>query len=471
MRETAAGRAVGADAGEPPVERLLPADLMMLWPEDRGWPEDMGAVAILDPPSAGGPPLDLERMRRTVEDRLHLVPRLRQVLHRPPPGRGGPYWADDGAFAVAHHVRCEPLPAGAGEPELLAEVERIRRRPFDPDRPRWEMWLLPGLSGGRAGLYLKLHHAMADGLAGIATVGAFLDVEPDAAPAGAVPWSARPVPGDADLRADARRRRAAVGRELLAEARHPVATARRAVATATGLARVARPRAPRTSLNRPIGSARRLSFVRLDLEEVRSAAHRHGATINDVLLALTAAGLRSLLRQRGEPVEDLVLRAVVPVSMHDEVDGEPSGNRDASMLVPVPLGSCTPGARVEAMASATRRAKRSSFVPPSGVVARSGVAQRLSWRRFDRQRMANAYVADLPGPPMPLHLAGCRLREAFPVVPLVGNVTLGVGALSYAGCLGVAVVSDVDTCPDVERFVDAFVATAAGLAIGVADGG
>ncbi|MEZ5177218.1 MAG: WS/DGAT domain-containing protein [Acidimicrobiales bacterium] len=102
------------------------------------------------------------------------------------------------------------------------------------------------------------------------------------------------------------------------------------------------------------------------------------------------------------------------------------------------LGSCTPGARVEAMASATRRAKRSSFVPPSGVVARSGVAQRLSWRRFDRQRMANAYVADLPGPPMPLHLAGCRLREAFLQVPLVGNVTLGVGALSHAGCLGVA---------------------------------
>ncbi len=192
------------------MARLAPADRMMLWPEDRGWPEDIGAVAILDPPAHGS--LDADAVRSVVAARLALVPRMRQVLHRPAPGLGGPYWADDQDFDVARHVRCAPLPPGAGEDDLLAEVERVRRRPFDPAHPRWELWLLPGLADGGTGLYLKLHHAVADGLAGIALLGAFLDVDPDA-PAGTVePWIPRPAPTVAELRADASRRRRDGGR-------------------------------------------------------------------------------------------------------------------------------------------------------------------------------------------------------------------------------------------------------------------
>ena len=87
------------------------------------------------------------------------------------------------------------------------------------------------------------------------------------------------------------------------------------------------------------------------------------------------------------------------------------------------------------------------------------MAQRATWCHFDRQRWANTYVADLPGPPVPVHLAGCWVREVFPVVPLTGNITLGVGALSYAGTLSLAVVADVDSCRDLDVFVDAATAS------------
>lgn len=460
--EGVAGERGGAPG--PSIDRLLPADLMMLWPEDYGWPEDIGAIAVLDAPTGGD--LDARRVRALVASRLHLVPRLRQVLVRPAAGLGGPYWADDQAFDVREHVGVAPLRDGAGEAELLTEVERLRRRPFDPTRPRWELWLLPGLAGGRTGLYLKLHHAVADGLAGIALIAAFLDVDPDVEPTDPVPWQPRRLPTEAELRADARARRAASVREVLSGAAHPAAAARRTWGSAGALWRIERTRAPRTSLNRPIGAGRRLSLFRLDLETVRDVAHRHHATINDVVLALTADGLRALARHRGEATEDLVLRAVVPVSLHDEDPGEATGNRDGTMVVPLALGSCTPAARVEAVADASRRAKASVFVPPSGALARLELAQRATWRHFDRQRWANTYVADLPGPPVALHLAGARLREVFPVVPLTGNIAVGVGAMSYAGSLTLAYVADVDTCRDVEVLVDAVAASSAALGLG-----
>jgi hypothetical protein len=208
-----------------------------------------------------------------------------------------------------------------------------------------------------------------------------------------------------------------------------------------------------------------VSVLRLDLEAARAVAHRHHATINDLVLTLTAEGLRALLRHRGESPEGGVLRAMVPVSLHDEGPGAASGNRDGSMLVPLPVRSCTPMQRLESVAGATRRAKRSVFVPPAGVLARTAVAQRATWRRFDHQRWTTTYVADLPGPPVPLHLAGARLRDVFPVIPLTGNITVGTGALSYAGTLALAFVADLDTCRDLDVFVDAVAASVDGLGL------
>jgi diacylglycerol O-acyltransferase len=96
------------------------------------------------------------------------VPRFRQVLYRPSRGLGWPVWADAQSFDVADHVRVFPLPAPAGEAQLLAACEQLRRQRLDPARPLWQMWLLPGLPGLRVGLFVRMHHAIADGIAGVA---------------------------------------------------------------------------------------------------------------------------------------------------------------------------------------------------------------------------------------------------------------------------------------------------------------
>jgi WS/DGAT/MGAT family acyltransferase len=185
---------------------------------------------------------------------------------------------------------------------------------------------------------------------------------------------------------------------------------------------------------------------------MKGVAHAYDATVNDVLLAAVAGGLRSLLGSRGEPVEKLVLRAFVPVSLHREQPGQARGNLDGGMIVPLPLGERDPVRRLRLIAAETAKRKKKSR-PPAGTLFRNAAIQRAFLRYAVRQRLMNIYIANVPGPPVPLYLAGVPLLEVFPVVPILGNVSLGIGALSYAGQFNITVVADRDGCPDAEVFV------------------
>jgi diacylglycerol O-acyltransferase len=436
------------------VDRLTAQDLMVLWPEELGWPQDIGALAILDGTSL----LDvdgrfrIETAREEIGRRLHLVPRFRQLLYRPRFGLGWALWVDAVAIDLADHVREFALPAGADEAQLLAACEELRHRPLDRSRPLWEMWFLPGLPNGRVGLFMKVHHTIADGVAGIAALGAFVDPVPDPPRSSVPPWSPAAMPTAGALLVDnLRRRRLELGR-VVAKLVHPLATAR--------LARRGWPavreafveaRAPRTSLSRRVGWHRRFALVRSDLELVKRVAHAHDATVNDVLMALLAGGLRALLLGRGERADGLVLRAAVPVSLHQEQPGQAQGNQDGMMVVPLPIGEPDDASRLRLIAAETTRRKR-KYRPQGGTLFHSVVAQRAFLRLAPYQRLTNTYAANVPGPPVPLYFAGARLLEVFPVVPIVGNVSIGVGALSYAGQFNITAVADREACPDIEVF-------------------
>jgi hypothetical protein len=136
------------------IDRLTAQDLLMLWPDELGWPEDIGALAILDGTSL----LDrdgrvrIEAVRRHLEPRLALVPRFRQLLYRPRRGLGWPLWVDAPAFDLADHVRVHPLAAPGDQAQLLQACQELARRRLDPARPLWQLWLLPRparATGGR----------------------------------------------------------------------------------------------------------------------------------------------------------------------------------------------------------------------------------------------------------------------------------------------------------------------------------
>jgi diacylglycerol O-acyltransferase / wax synthase len=438
------------------IERLTAADLMLIWPEEQGWPQDIGALAILD----GARLLDAEghvridAARDQISARLHLVARFRQVLHWPGRGLGWPLWVDAASFDITRHVGVFPVPPPGGETELLLACETLRRRPLDRSRPLWEMWFLPGLSHRRIGLFMKLHHAIADGVAGVAALGAFVDATAEPPEVIAPPWTPSPLPSRRDLLDDnLRRRLQGIGR-VLAAILKPVATLRRLQRVWPAVREIfAEERAPRTSFNERIGSDRRLAIVRSRVEPARELAHAHGAKVNDVVLTAVAGGYRALLRSRGETVDGLVLRAFVPVSLHHEGSGEARGNVDAGMIVPLPVGDPDDVQRLEQIAAATAERRKKSR-PAAGSLFGSIFLQRLFLRIMPRQRFMNAYVANVPGPPDPVYFAGARMLEVFPVVPITANVSIGVGALSYAGRFAITIVADRDLCPDFEVFVD-----------------
>jgi diacylglycerol O-acyltransferase / wax synthase len=437
------------------MERLNAQDLMMLSSEEFGWPQDIGALGLLD----GGRLLDadgrfrIEQVRDQIQSRLHLVPRFRQLLHRPRFGLGWPLWVDAPCIDLADHVRVLPLAAPADEQQLLLACEQLRHRRLDPSRPLWQLWFLPGLPEGRVGLFIKLHHAIADGVAGVATLGAFLDLVPDPPRTSAPPWTPAPMPSTRELAADNLRRHVKELHRAFTGLDHPVDTLRRARRGWPALreAFTERP-GPRTSLNRRVGWHRRFALVRSDLELVRRIAHAHDAKVNDVLLAVLAGGLRALLAGRGERVDGLVLRAAVPVSLHREQAGPARGNLDGMMGVPLPVGEPDDARRLRLIAADTAQRKRKPR-PQGGSVFRNLPVQRALLRLAAHQHAMNTYAANVPGPPVPLYFAGARVLEVFPVVPLLGNISVGVGALSYAGQFNLTAVADREACPDLEVFV------------------
>jgi diacylglycerol O-acyltransferase / wax synthase len=438
------------------MDRLGAQDLSMVWPEDFGWPQDIGALAILDGSGLLEPDgrFPVEAVREQIGRRLHLLPRFRQLLYSPRWGLGWPLWVDAPAFDIADHVKVFPGGVPAGEAQLLAACEQLRRQRLDRSRPLWQMWFLPGLAGARLGLFMKVHHAVADGVAGVAAFGAFLDLSPGAPAPSPPPWAPAPLPTGRELFGDNLHRRMQGCRGFVSGLAHPASTARE-VRRAWPAVRetFAEGRAPKTSLNRPIGSDRTLAVVRSSLDLVKGTARAHHATVNDVLLTAVAGGLRSLLARRGEPVGGLVLRAFVPVSLHREQPGQARGNLDGGMIAPLPIGEPDHVRRLRLIAAETAERKKKSR-PPAGTFFRNVVIQRAFLRYATRQRFMNVYIANVPGPPVPLYLAGARLLEAFPVVPIMGNVPLGIGALSYAGQFNITVVADRDGCPDAGVFTE-----------------
>jgi WS/DGAT/MGAT family acyltransferase len=452
------------------MERLTAEDLMMIWPEKLGWSQDVGALVLLD----GRALFDADHRfriataRGVIGRRLHLVPRFRQLLWRPSLGCGWPLWVDAPAFDLTEHVRVRALDAPGDEATLLRACEECRSRRLSGSRPLWEMTFLTGLPDGVVGLFIKVHHAVVDGTTGMAALSGFFDAVPELPREPIRPWSPVTAPTPRELLADNVRSRLRGLGAVASTLAHPRACVDQIRDGWPALREACfEARAPSTSLNhQPVGWHRRFALIRGSLDDAKRVARQHDATVNDVLMTILAAGLRELLIGRGEHVDDVVLRAAVPVSLHGQHAGA-QGNRDGMMTVPLPIGVPDDLRRLECITAETAVRKQKHYMP-GGVLFRNGLLQRAFLRVMARQRFMNTYAANVPGPPMPLFFAGSRVLDIFPIVPLQGNIAIGVGALSYAGRFNITVVADRDLVPDLEVFVDGARRSSHALAQGAA---
>ena len=427
------------------VDRISPLDLSNLRVEEQGMPMHIAALAFLD----GRPLLDevgdlqLERIRRHVEERIRDIERLHQVLAWPKSRHRAPVWEDDRDFTVADHVRTRRLPPPGDEDTLLRVCSELNAPALDRSRPLWELWLLNGLADGRVAFLLRLHHVVADGAAALELFSSMLDPAPGTpAPAPVSDNIAGRSPTIPSLSASDQTQH---GHSYAAQLKWVATGGAMRVRRGWAVARLGM--APALSWNQPVGSRRVHRFVRADLARAKAVAHEYGGKVNDVVLAAVAGGAHALLESRGELAPDLDMHVSVAASIRRP--GETGGNRVGVRLVPAPVSDPDTANRLRTIAAHTATQRRWPPLQPNGRFQQRWVVHVMA-----HQRLINLVLSNMPGPPAPLSFAGASVQEMFQITLLQGNCAVGVGVLSYAGQLNVDIAADPDVVPDAEVFTN-----------------
>jgi len=443
------------------VDKLSPLDASFLYMERLTTAMHVGAVMTFE----AIPDLDAAGFVALIGERLGAVPRYRQKVREVPGRLGPPVWVDDPDFDLAYHVRRAALPAPGSDEQLRELVGRLQSRQLDRGRPLWEVYLVEGLRDGGFAVVSKTHHAMVDGLAAVDIGAVLLDLTPTPRESPRADWRPAREPSGVALVADAVAGQLLRPWTVLDTARRAVtdvgAAATQVLGTAAGVFAAARSAGRGTTpnpLNVPIGQQRRYGTSAGDLDDYKVIRKAHGGTVNDVVLAVVAGGLRWWLASRGEPIlPTTTVRAMVPVSVRARGGDRELGNQISALFVELPVGQADPVLRlatvVAAMAAhrgsgsaigATALVGLVGLTPPTLHSLGARLSSTLSSRLF------NVVVTNVPGPQFPLYAMGARMLDMYPVVPLAKGQAVSIGITSYNGGVFFGLNADRDAMPDVD---------------------
>lgn len=454
--------------------RLTSLDASFLEVESPTAHMHVGWVALFRPPDEGPVP-DFKALRAHVEARLPRAPRYRQRLLRVPLRLNDPIWVDDTRFDIAEHV------LHSAATDLGPVVDEVLSVPLRHDRPLWELWIADRLADGRVGVVGKAHHCMVDGIAAVELASLMLDPSPTPPPEPADSWRPRPGPdGLVDVLTTALRDRVEEAARLAGAAARVagspqrlgglIGEARRAV---DALGSSMTPASSEGGLNEPISPDRRLATLDRGLDELRAVGTRFGCTVNDVVLAAVAGGLRRFLMDHG--VAAPRLKAMVPVNVRGEDDPGDLGNRISFMFVPLPCDEPDPVRRLMNVHAATSDCKRRGDAEGGDTVLRAfdyapRTLQAAVSHLVASPRTFNLVVSNIPGPTEPLFMLGCELEEAYPVVPLADRHALSVGMSTVRDGAFFGLYADRAALPDVDDLALAMDAAINELVALAADG-
>ncbi len=440
------------------ARRLTALDASFLEIESSRAHMHVGWVATFSPP-ADAPAPTFEELRDHVVGRLHRAPRYRQRLAGVPFGVNAPEWVDAEDFDIGDHVLHSPLE------DVRQVADTALSMPLDRRRPLWELWIADRLADGRIGVVGKAHHCLVDGIAAVELAALLLDPMPDAPAPPQDGWAPRAEPGAVGRLATGVRDlvagQAPLVRGPARAMRRPrqlfrfAEDARRAAGALAGSLEPA-PAAP--LLNEPISPLRRLGLVSRPLDELRAIGRDFGATLNDVVLAACAGGLRefALFRDLAPPR----LKTMVPCNVRGDDAAADLGNRISFIFVDLPCDEPDAVARLERVHAATR-GRKASGAPQGGdsVLRALGYVPRplqaLAAHVAASPRAYNLVISNVPGPSEPLWMRGCRLEGAHPVIPLSERHALSIGLTTIGDGAHFGVYADRVLIPDAGSLADA----------------
>ena len=424
----------------------------------------IGALALFNPTQ----PVHPGRLVKLIADRARQVPRLKRRIHIGwwPPGAAS--WVDDPDFSGDHHVFGHHLHRAhtadvvpVDRDRLLDRVSTLMAQQLDLARPPWQIHVITGLGGGRFGVLVKLHHALADGLGAVELGMRLLDgCQGDPA---APPASGRPT-----AKSTPRTGHTLDPLGMLGEAIAAAAAAPRIVRQAgqvLGIAGSAIGGALRPSPPSPLATTssgeRGVALAKLDLREVKQVRRYHGGTVNDLLLAVVCGALREWLTARGDRLGELPVRALIPVSRRHRSTGG-AGNRLSGYLCDLPIAEPDPHRRLAAIRASMDRNKAAG--PHRGPGAIAVLAERLPpavhrvatpIAGLAAPLLFDTVITSVPLPGLPLTLDGAQLREVYPLAPLAPYHALGVALSTYRDAVHIGLQADRRAMPDLQGLGEA----------------
>jgi diacylglycerol O-acyltransferase / wax synthase len=443
--------------------QLSRTDVLFIAGEDEKTYHHTAGLVILD--TSSNPGLDFEQFKRHITERIKLIPHFHWKLHQVPMGLDLPYWVEDENFNYDYHIKRIAVPP-PGDRESLGEmVAHLYSRHLDRSRPLWEIWFIEGLPGQRVAVLQKLHHALMDGQGASKLGEALSDFSPQA----------RDIQVDKNI-SEAKAGSVPTDRELtVTAARHlmklPLDTSR----TAYGFIRPRllkklrnwreptpeRRPLPITRWNAQISGERGFVFGSLPLSDIKRVKDAHDVTVNDVVLAVVAASLRSYLENLGElPGDPLV--ASIAVSLRTEDDDELS-NHVTAIPVSMATDDKDPIARLKAIHNQTSAAKREArgggvglvevlqSLPPLVVGAMTALT---SPDQTVQMMGANLVVSNVRGTSRPMYIAGARLMTMYPMSINTNGMGVNITCVSYCDSVDFGVAFAPELVPQPWQLVD-----------------
>lgn len=469
------------------MRQLTSLDAQFLAMENDRVQGHVSALGVYDSHTAAGERLDAQLVGRVIGERLHLLPTFRWRLARVPFDLDYPYWVDDGTFDIEYHVRELALPSPGTERQLAEQVAHIIGRQLDRSRPLWEVHVIHGLEGGGVAVLTKMHHAAVDGVSGAEVMSILLDDATGRGPAPAI--AAESFPSEMEM----------LGRGLIGLMSQPLRVLRagptalphlddvptirhlpgvKAIARSSRLVKRALMAggrtslrgsditAPRTRFQARVSPHRRVAFGSMSLAEVKTIKNTFGCTVNDVVLAVCTAGLRSWLDKQGElPAGPLA--GFIPMSVRTPEQRGTFGNRVSVMLTGLPTDVADPVARLrkinDEMGAVKERHRAlpasllqdaNHFIPPALFAQAARAISRLAGVSGLNQP-ANVMISNVPGPSTPLYLGGARQRAQFPVSGVLDGIGINITVMSYQDQLEFGIVVDRELADDPWEILDA----------------
>jgi len=442
-------------------DRLSWGDTVFLHLEREGMPLNVACVCVFDGE------IPFEACVEFVESKLPRIPRYLKRVVPPPLNIGLPSWEYDPTFDIRNHVREVTLKHGS-DAELKTLAGKIFSTVMNRQHPLWDLTFVHGLKGDRSGLIFRLHHCLADGIAGVGIMNVIMDTSP-VAPRPRRKLRLRVPPprdvltsittGCVDSYAD-------FVKEILAALADVSSMAERFAANGgklatdefAGLLPELSAATERLRFNVFYRGPQKFACAEVPLAEVKAIKSACGTSVNDVILALVTATIRRYLELHGDRVKGRLLRIMVPVNLRGSDSARDLGNRISLVPVTIPLDIRNPRKLLAAVHERTEFLKRShaaelvslaggliGMFPTSAQALGGHILSRLPFTPF------NMVCTNVPGPQYPLYLLGHKILHCYPYVPVGGEMALNCAILTYNGTAYFGFSGDVHAAPDLRR--------------------